>query len=492
MELEWKQDAKDKAQKTPFTSKDWIALIAILALSAMIIYGFDNWSRIPGLGMTVFCWAGTGLAVWRLREMLRVSHSAIFMVVCALLLAVTYALYANEEMRILNLPVLVSSLLAGLYALAGGSEALPDGPRHLVSLAGRAVADSIRYINKPFQGIASLQQKQNKHLKSLGLGLIITLPVLVFALGLMSSADEVFSAGLSGFLQGLRFLSVTNTISKALLTLALALVLFSLLWGFRHPIGPAWRKSTVTLPILSGAMLLGTLIIAYVAFVWVQVNYLFGGASSASMAGGWAQYARKGFFELAAIGALNISVMAFTLPKGQCNLLLRILNGLLIVLTALILLSATRRMVLYIQFFGLSLLRLLTLWAMAMILIALIGFTVRLTCPETRLFRPLATLALAAWVALNLLSPAALVAKWNADAFTRGSLKNVDTGYLVSLGADTLPALRRLSEGGYSEADEALHQIYRREPTPWYAWSLAELHLNNVKPDNVLPSQKTN
>lgn len=491
MEPELKKDNANKTKAVAFTLQDWLALAGTLALSAMVVYGFAGWSRLPGLGVTVFTFSGAALTVWRLRGNLRVFKGAVFTVVCALLLALTYALFANEEMRLMNLPVLTAALLTGLYALSSSADALPHGPRALVSLAVRAIKDSVRHMDKPFRGAAALKQDQHKHLKNLGLGLLIAVPVLAVALRLLSSADEVFSDGLSKLLKGLSLEQGTGAAINILLTLGLGLMLFSLIWGIRQPVVPVQDKKTVSLPVLTAAVVLGALIAAYALFVWVQVNYLFGGAKSAAMAGGWAQYARKGFFELVFIGALNIGLMSLTLKKGQRSLLLRLLNGALIFLSALMLLSAARRMILYIEAFGFSLLRLITLWAMAMILSALAAFTVRLLHPDARLFRPLAALALASWVGLNLLSPAALVANWNAKAFIKGSLRSVDTNYLASLGADALPALRRLSENGSMDAAEAIRDLHRRGPSSWYAWSLSETQLVQNTPDknSLTPSE---
>lgn len=486
MEPELKKDNANKMKAIILTLLDWLALAGTLALSAMVVYGFAGWSQVPGLGVTVFTFSGAALTAWRLRGSLHISKGAVFTTVCALLLAMTYTLYANEEMRLMNLPVLTASLLTGLYALSSGADALPYGPRALASLAGRAITDSVRHMDKPFRGVAALKQDQHKSLKNLGLGFLIAIPVLAVALGLLSSADEVFSAGLDQLLKRLSLTQGTDAVINILLTLGLGLALFSLIWGIRQPAVQVQDKKAVSLPVLTAAVVLGALTAAYALFVWVQINYLFGGAKSAAMAGGWAQYARKGFFELVFISALNIGLMSLTLQKGQRSLPLRVVNSALILLSTLILLSAARRMILYIEAFGFSLLRLITLWAMAMILSALIAFTVRLFRPEARLFRPLAALALASWVGLNLLSPAALVARWNADAFIKGSLRSVDTNYLASLGADALPALRRLSENGSKEAEEAIRDLHRRGPSPWYAWSLAEMQLDKGMLDSVL------
>lgn len=486
MELEWKQvEAVKQAQPVRFAPRDWAALVVTLALAALAVFGFDDARWMPGLGMTALTFAGVGLALFTLRGQMQHSRSARFLLGCGLALALTYSVYDNLVMRLLNLVPMAASLLLGQYNLAGGG--LPEGPLALSRAAGRAVADSLRHVDKPFRALSGLRQEKPGQLKGLGLGLLIAVPLLGIALVLLASADEVFGAGLSGLLRGLRFPAATDAVTDTLLSLALGLCLFSLLWGIRRPQPAAAPRERAGLPALSAGVVLGTLAAVYAAFVWVQLSYLFGGATSAAMAGGWAQYARRGFFELAAIGLLNISVLALTLPRGSGHPVLRALGGALVLLTALILVSAAWRMGLYIQAFGLSLLRLLTLWGMAMILAALIGFSVRLIRPGTALFRPLAAVALAAWVALSALGPAGLVARWNAAAYAQGRLAAIDARYLGRLGADALPVLTRLSQGGLAEADLAVQRLQSERDLPWWAWNLAQRHWDEAPDVSHLP-----
>ena len=168
------------------------------------------------------------------------------------------------------------------------------------------------------------------------------------------------------------------------------------------------------------------------------------------MAGGWAEYARSGFFQLVAVAAINLTLCLagtdgerFASHGGR---LLRGLYALLLALTAVILASAFRRMCLYIDAYGLSVLRLLTLWAMAVIAFGILMAGWKLCRPGVSFFRAAGVFALGLWCAMALAGPGRLIANYNADRYLSGELTEVDAGYLRGLGCDALPALRALGE----------------------------------------------
>ena len=168
------------------------------------------------------------------------------------------------------------------------------------------------------------------------------------------------------------------------------------------------------------------------------------------MAGGWAGYARSGFFQLVYVTIINLGLVLLGTDAGRFasrgGKLLRALYGLLLALTAVILVSAFWRMRLYIDAFGLSILRLLTLWAMAVVCFSLLAAAWKLARPGARFFRAAGGFALALWCLMSLAGPARMIANHNVNQYLAGSLSEVDADYLRALGADALPALQALGE----------------------------------------------
>ena len=117
-------------------------------------------------------------------------------------------------------------------------------------------------------------------------------------------------------------------------------------------------------PIETGVVL-GLLNLLFLAFVLVQVRYLFGGAElvmgTADLT--YAEYARSGFFELLQVTALVLPVMLalhWALPEADptAHRLYRLLGTPLVGLLFIVMASAAQRMYLYVLEFGLTELRL--------------------------------------------------------------------------------------------------------------------------------------
>ncbi|WP_328651697.1 DUF4173 domain-containing protein [Micromonospora sp. NBC_00330] len=190
----------------------------------------------------------------------------------------------------------------------------------------------------------------------------------------------------------------------------------------------------------------------FAAFVLVQLTVLFGGAGHVLRTAGltYAQYARGGFWQLLAVTALTLLVIAIAArraPKATRGdrLLVRVLLGTLTALSLVIVASALYRMQVYADAYGATRLRLVVstveLWLG--LLFVLVGVAVARLRAEwlPRLVVGTAVLAL---LGLALLNPDRLIAERNVDRYLETG--RLDVSYLSGLSADAVPALDRLPE----------------------------------------------
>ncbi|MEU5933024.1 DUF4173 domain-containing protein [Micromonospora sp. NPDC047187] len=268
---------------------------------------------------------------------------------------------------------------------------------------------------------------------------------------LFSSADAVFADLVTGLLPDISVPGVIGWAFRLLLIgggLLGAAYLVSRppdLEGLRPaPSRPAHRLEW-TLPLV----LLDAL---FAAFVLVQLTVLFGGAGHVLRTAGltYAQYARGGFWQLLAVTALTLLVIAIAArraPKATPGdrLLVRVLLGTLAALSLVIVASALYRMQVYADAYGATRLRLVVsaveLWLG--LLFILVGVAVVRLRAEwlPRLVVGTAALAL---LGLALLNPDRLIAERNVDRYLE--TRRLDVGYLSGLSADAVPALDRLPE----------------------------------------------
>lgn len=283
----------------------------------------------------------------------------------------------------------------------------------------------------------------------LGLGLAVCLMVVI--LPLLLSADALFSQLAGRWLAHLAdFLG--HGLGRLILGIFLLPMVFSLFYVLRRP-------ERFPLPVVDevraradSALWLtavGVLDLLYLFFLAVQSAALFGGAEYLERMGiSYAEYARTGFFQLMFVVFLNLTVLlvavSLSRQEGKAWRGVQVAGSVLIAESVVLLVSALWRMTLYVQVYGLTLKRILTYWGMAMAAVFLLAAAVKLWKPSVSFFRVLLAGSLAGWLALNLIDPPYLAARYNVDAYRRGTLEQLDAQYLARLSYDALAPLSEL------------------------------------------------
>lgn len=253
---------------------------------------------------------------------------------------------------------------------------------------------------------------------------------------------------------------------------------------------PPVERPAVSLGSMEAATVLVVVDLLFAAFVALQVAYLFGGRDPMAMAGlTYAEYARRGFFELVLV-AILAGLLVVTLDLAVARRSRVQLAGALVLLglTAVVLVSALLRLRLYQSMYGWTELRLVVLVAIAWLAVALAVAAVLLLVRRTRwTLHALGIATLVAVAAMNVVGPQAFVTERNLERAIDPSLvpdggrTGLDTGYLVTLGDeavvpvvaawDRLPAADR---DALAPALDWRAEQLRTDPRlqGWPAWNL--------------------
>jgi hypothetical protein len=310
----------------------------------------------------------------------------------------------------------------------------------------------------------TLRPSQNGSARRIGRALLITVPILLVFTFLLAQADPVFGSFF-------RFLKVDLDVVLSHVVIA----------GFFAWVVAGWLRRallarpggtgspgipvTLTLGPTDVTLVLGSLNLLFAVFVAVQIGWLFGGEGLVLRTTGlsYAEYARRGFFELTGVAALLLPVLlgAQALIPASDSRTLRLYRRLAVPLLALlgaIMVSAGARMSLYIRYYGISTDR---LYATAfMIWLAIVFVWLALTVLRSRPRRFAAGLVVSGFVVLltlNVLNPDRLVARANlarGDAGRTGAT-GPDLPYVASLGGDAVPALVSALTAPSTTADTA-------------------------------------
>jgi hypothetical protein len=299
-------------------------------------------------------------------------------------------------------------------------------------------------------------------------GLVIGFVVLVFFAILFGSADPIFGQILSDTFD--IELSFDRIIRFGFVAGFFAWITFGLARRASRPTGdhaPVRLKPVGRIEALIVMALLNAL---FAGFLVVQFRYLFDGAVG-RVDLGYAEYARRGFFELVVVAAAVVGlVLTVDWLVHQRHRFLDALHAVLVTQTFVVMASAVSRMAAYTDAFGLSELRLYTSVFMgwtAVVLIILVA-TVLLGRRDRFALGGFVS-AIVVVTALVAVNPDAVIATVNLDRGEAGA--ELDLDYLTTLSADAVPTLAERLDAIPARVAERLQA--RADTDGWRSWSLA-------------------
>lgn len=290
--------------------------------------------------------------------------------------------------------------------------------------------------------------------------------LLVFGM-LFASADAVFASYLP---------RVDLPLLPARVVVGILVALASVTLVHLALAPPRWSEISVTArrPARLGEWLLPVVALdaMVLAFVLVQVGALLGGDRYVLETAGltFAEYARQGFAQLVVATALTLAVVAFAARRAprtseRDRQLSRAALGALCVGTLGVVVSALRRMDLYVEAFGLTRLRLFV--ALLEVVMAAVLVLVMVAGVRWRghwLPRAVVQVVTVAVLALALVNPDAQILRYNTTADLRPAL---DVTYLRDLSADAIPAMDGLPEPLRSCLLAGVHVDPPEGPADW-------------------------
>ena len=302
-------------------------------------------------------------------------------------------LFANDALSFF--PVLLSHLAAAQWALVrcGGAVTLPVGALLPVDLIRGWFGIPFSNFHRLFQAIFCGVGQKLPRPKSRGiwwglLGAVCTLPVLGWAFSTLVAADAAFqqmTSSLGNWLTGFNlpaFLTDFFDPGWLVFELFFACWFYGLFYGSKHLYDKTGRVTEHGVrqacerlrliprqtPMVALAMLCGL----YLVFFLSQINYLTAGfAGVLPQAYTAAEYARRGFFEMLQVDLVNLSVLAAAAKLSHTPLRqsrgLRCLGITLCSANLLFAAIAFSKLWLYISRFGLTSLRVLAGYAIAVV-----------------------------------------------------------------------------------------------------------------------------
>ncbi len=317
-------------------------------------------------------------------------------------------------------------------------------------------------------------------------GSLLALPPVIIIAALLGEADPAFGK----FIQALTGPDFEEVIGHALTTAFIAWPVAGWLRGASRSSSGGLAGLVDDLPkfdFFGVAPALYAIVVLLGAYLAFQARALFGGAAyvEATMGLTYADYARRGFFELVAVTAIVLAVLlvgdwAIDQEEERAVRRFRSTGWVVVTLVGVLMGSALQRMWVYVTFFGLSDTRLYATMGMTWLGAALGWFGWTVLRGKRSRYGAGMLVATAAWVAvLNLMNPEGVVVRVNLARALEG--RAFDVIYHGHLSADATPALLeaapRLAAGdcrGLIQLVYLDHEGRNTHPGDWRTWNAAE------------------
>ena len=325
--------------------------------------------------------------------------------------------------------------------------------------------------------------------RAVGCGLLLALPLLFIFGSLFAAADPIFQSFAAGLFNWNGQDLFGHLIWIVLWSWLAGGFLYLLLLANEFAVELHVQPGVMSLGIVEIGTALGLVNVLFLAFVVIQFRYFFGGAAILNVATGltYAEYARRGFFELVTVAALVLPVLLIAhwlLKKdGQrAERSFNILAAVLIALLFVIMISALQRMRLYTEEFGLTELRLYTTAFMGWLALVFVWLLATVLRGQRERFAFGALVAgLGVLVILNAVNPDDMIARTNTGRIDAATRQPFDAGYVTGLSADAVPTLiQTLPQLGAHDRCLISQQILKKWSSPanvdWRTWNWSRFY----------------
>lgn len=452
-----------KARYFGTNRKDIVLAVLLLCLCIFCANSYIFVFR-HGLGASIFTVAiFITLAVFLCRQKKAVTFYGVFACIAYLAFAVSFAVTGSNVFFVVN----ALFVLSGVIYMEFMQLRRYQGFRSIGDLCYTLFVLTFGKIHYAFYALFHRQTPEGtitrRKTSGVFLGIAIAVPFLVIIIPLLILSDAAFENLLSGI--------TISTVIEIVISVFFGILVFTLLFG-RALCAPRTERRMVKQQSGNGmdpvivVTFLSMISAIYVVYLVSQLAYFFN-AFAGLLPKGYsvAEYARRGFFEMTVICAINLLIVFLANLLCRKNNektpgAMKILSLFLCVFSLILAATVLSKIGLYIHSFGMTQLRILT--SLFTILLIVIFITVAI-----RLFRknvPYMKITLVTASLLLLFATYAdtdrLIASYNIHAYQNGTLSSIDMETIQELDSHTVvPYVFELIDDEKSEVSKEAKDI---------------------------------
>ena len=453
----------------------------IISLIIMVIFDQLAWERKFGLQFFLLVL----MILLALFIMARVEKKHIpwrsYLLLAPILLGATMTIFQKaSSTTFFNIVLTLLGLILLAIALRNGQwlgYRIREVAMGILLLIESMIVDPIKILieNKRTQKKPPAGEKNRtwRRIRPFFIGLVIAIPLLLIFGALLASADLIFREQLSSFFDLFKIENLAELLFRTFYIITLG---YFMTGAYVHTLVRSAKEKDITpdkplvqpfLGHLEAFIVLGLVNLLFLSFIIIQFRYFFAGQANISIEGfTYAEYARRGFFELIIVAVLSLGVFylmsAFTKRSTRATRRTFSALGILLMLqVGCMLVSAFQRLSLYEAAYGFTTLRAMTYIFMIWLGVLIIAVALMEVFNQ---FKRLALVLLIIFfgftLTLNLFNLDRFITQRNIAHAQAGN--PLDASYLVhNLSVDSVPALFEAEQASETspELKEALTAI---------------------------------
>ena len=376
----------------------------------------------------------------------RGSRVAIPYYIASVLIAITVALTAKPSMHFFSTVAIILLLevafLELLFADTEKGRSFEERCKEVLLLPFVTIANCMTGLLDGFGFLRKMKFFRNEKVRHILLGVLIAIPLLIVVFALLTSADMIFSSWTETALDAIFFSS--NPYLACLLTIVIYAVAYGIMAAASRIMASGKQAGQMQKKKAGNALTAITvtllLTLVYLLFCGIQLYFLFGGGNIRLPEGfTYAEYARQGFFQLLAVTFLNILILMFCRKPAGKSVVLRVVLTVFSACTYIMIASAAMRMLLYVDAYSLSFLRILVLWFLGLNTLLVTGIILAIYRAKFPLFRYFVAVTAICYIVLAYANVDYIIASYNTKS--QEKLEKIDIDYLTTLSSDAAPVL---------------------------------------------------
>lgn len=311
----------------------------------------------------------------------------------------------------------------------------------IIEKMGTPFSDSSAFF-KERKKIKEENKEENENIKATGkvtyvlIGVVISIPILIIVLNLLCSADAVFKEACDAFIE---LIEIKNILCILIMMIIVYMIFYPLARFTADKdieINPQNHRKYE--PILA-ITVTSILTFVYLLFSGIQIMYLF---TRVSVPEGYtfAEYAHEGFYELLIVCLINLVIVLVCTNLFRYNKVLNIVLTVFSVCTYIMIASSAYRMILYVETYDLTRLRVYVMVGLAVLSVLMVGVMISIFSEKFNLFKYGIAVLTVSCILLVYSHPSFIIAYYNVDQYKKHG-GNIDISYLTELPLDATPVL---------------------------------------------------